>query len=134
VDDASLVGVLDGFADLNHQGQPLPGVEVVRIGIFDQRLALDELHGEEGLDAEAGVGTAGLVNLRNAGMVQPAQRLRLLFEAAQQFRAGPGCPNDLEGDVASRLVLLGLVHRAHSTFAQQANDAITTDARRQRRG
>src|SRR5580704_6410381 len=126
------MSVLHGFADLNHQGQPLARVEFVRVSIFDQRLALDELHGEEGLYAEAGVGAAGFVNLRNARMVEATQRLRLLFKAAQQFRAGPRGPNDLEGDAASRLILLGLVDGAHSTFAQQAEDVITSDARRQR--
>ena len=130
MDDPALVRVMHRVADLDHQLQPLPRVQLVLIGILDQRLAVDQFHCEERLHAEAGIRAARLVDLRDAGMLQPAKRLRLLLEPAQHLGAGPGGLNHLERDSAPRLVLLGLVDRAHPALAQQAHDAVTPDAGR----
>ena len=67
-------------------------------------------------------------------MLQPAERLRFLREAAQQLGAGESRLDDLERDRAARLILLGLVDGAHAAFADQANDAVAADRGRQRRG
>ena len=77
---------------------------------------MDQFHGEKRLNAETRVGAASLVDLRDAGMLQPAQRLRLLLEAAQHLGAGPGGLDHFERDTAPGLVLLGLVDRAHSAL------------------
>ena len=61
-----------------------------------------------GCGPDAGVGGAGLVDLRDAGVLQPAERLRFLFEAAQQLTADKAGLDDLQGDGAARLLLLGL--------------------------
>ena len=74
------------------------------VGVFQKGLAADELHGEVRLRAEAGVGRAGFVDLRDARVLQPAERLRFLFEAAQQLRAGKSGLDDLQRDGAARLI------------------------------
>ena len=38
VDDAALMGMLDRFADLDHQRQSLARVQMLRFGVFDQGL------------------------------------------------------------------------------------------------
>ena len=53
-------------------------------GVLVQGQAADELHGEERL---AVVGEAGLVDLRDAGVVQPAQDLGLVGEPLDAGRA-----------------------------------------------
>ena len=131
VDDAALMGVLNGFTDLNHQGQPLARVQVPCIGIFAQGLAVDDLHGEERLEPEPGIGRAGLIDLGDARMLEAAERLGFLLEAAKKFRAGPGGLDDLQRDSAPRLILLGLIHGPHPAFTQKADDPVTPDAWRE---
>ena len=106
------------------------GVEAVAAGVLVQRQAADELHGEERL---AVLGHAGLVDLGDAGVVQPAEDLGLVGEALEQRGRGEAGADDLEGDGAARVVLLGLVDGAHAALAEQAQDAVAADARRQRR-
>jgi eukaryotic-like serine/threonine-protein kinase len=76
--------MLDRFADLRHELQPLARVQLMRFGIFQQRLAADELHGEMGLRAESAIGRVCLMDLRNAGVLQTAERFRFPLEAPQQ--------------------------------------------------
>ena len=66
-------------------------------------------------------------------MLQPAEHLRFLCEAAQQLGAGQSRLDDLERDRAAGLLLLGLVDRAHAALADQTNDAVAADRGRQRR-
>ena len=90
MDDAPLVRMVHGFADLDHQLQPLPRAQVVRLGIPQQRRALNELHGEIRLRAESAIGGAGFIDLRDAGMVQAAERLGFVLEAPQQLAGWRG--------------------------------------------
>ena len=66
-------------------------------------------------------------------MAQPTEDLRLAGEALQQEVRGEAGPEDLEGDGAARVVLLGLVDGPHAALAEQAHDAVAADPRRQRR-
>ena len=75
---------------LRHQLQTLPRVQLVRAGVVHQRRAADELHREVRLRPGAGVGGAGLVDLRDAGMLQARQRLGFALEAPQQLRRWRG--------------------------------------------
>jgi hypothetical protein len=130
VDDATLMGMLNRFANLDHQGKPLASVQMLRFCVFDERLAVDNLHGKEGLGAEPGFGGAGLIDLSDARMVETAESLRLQLEPAQQFAVGPCGLDDLERDLAAGLVLLSLVDRTHSALAEQANNAVVADGGR----
>ena len=130
VDDALVVGVLHRVAHPRHQAHAGAEVEAVAAGVLVQGQAADELHREERL---AVVGEAGLVDLRDAGVVQPAQDLGLVGEALEERGRGEAGADDLEGDSAARAVLLRLVDGAHAALAQQADDGIVGDAHRGRR-
>jgi len=56
------------------------------LGKLNQRLAVDDFHREEGLRAEPGLGGAGFVDLRDAGMVETTEGLEFLFEPAENTR------------------------------------------------
>ncbi len=134
MNDAALVRIVDGVADLGHQLQPLLRARVVRRGVVRQGLpAGDELHGEVRLHSGSGIGGARFIHLRNARMVQPCQRVGLLRETPQQARAGPGAFDHFERNDAAGLILFSLVDRAHAAFAEQAKDAVVADASRDRR-
>jgi hypothetical protein len=84
------MGVLHGIADLRDQFQTLPRVERLRVRVFGQRLATNELHGEEGdrrgSGRGIGRGAARFVDVCDPGMLQLSRRLRLALEAARQVR------------------------------------------------
>ena len=125
------VRVLHGVADPRDQFEPLARVERVRCGIVPERFTQDELHREMRLRTEAGIGGAGLVDLRDARMLQPAERLRLALEAAQELRVGQAWLDDFQRDDPARVILFRLVDRAHASFADQAQHPVTPDGRRQ---
>jgi hypothetical protein len=130
MDDAALMGVLNGFTDLNHQSQALARVQVPRIGIFTKGLAADDFHGEVRLEAKPRIGRASLVDLRDTGVMEAAERLEFLVEAAEEFGAGPGGLDDLQRNSPTRSVLLGLIHRSHPALAQQANNPVAPNVGR----
>ena len=131
MDDRALVRVLDAVANLRHQLQPLPQVEPVRVAVGKQRLPVHQLHGEVRLAPKRGVGHPRVVDLRDAGVLQPAQRLRLVLEAAEHLAGGISRADHLQGHGAMRELLLRLVDRAHPALTEQANDAIPPNPRRQ---
>ena len=65
MDDAFLVGVVDGVTDLREECETLLRVELVLVGVVGQGPAIDELHGKERLRPEARVRDARLEHLRN---------------------------------------------------------------------
>ena len=87
MDDALVVGVLHRVADPRQQAHAGGEVQAVAVGVLVQGQAADELHGEERL---AVVGQPGLVDLRDAGVMQPGQDLGLVGEALT--RAGEANP------------------------------------------
>ena len=86
VDDALVVGVLHRVAHPRQQLQAgRRASAAVAAGVLVQGQAADELHGEERL---AVLGQPGLVDLGDAGVVQPAEDLRLVGEALEQRGRG----------------------------------------------
>ena len=102
VNQAALMRVVYRVADLHHDLQTLTDVQVVRFGIIPRRFAADEFHCEVGLRAKAGVHGTGFVDLSDAGMLQPAERLRFLFKSSYQFVAYQARLDDLESNSAAR--------------------------------
>src|SRR5271168_4396548 len=127
MNDSSLMSVRYRIADLCDELQARLYLETAFLGELNQRLARNELHCEIRLGAEAAVSGPGFVDLRDAGMLQPAQRVGLLFEAAQQLGVRKPRLDDFEGHDPMRILLLGQVDAAHAAFAKQAKDAITAD-------
>jgi len=76
---------------------------------------------------EADIGGAGLVDLRDAGMLESAERLRFALEPFEHLPAGQASPDDFQRDPTAGGLLLGLVHRPHAAFAKDADDAIASD-------
>ena len=89
-------------------------VEAPAAGVLVQGQSVDELHREEWL---AVVGEAGLVDLRDAGVMQPAQNLGLVGEPLDDGGGGEAEADDLEGHDAAWAILLRLVDGAHAALA-----------------
>ncbi len=87
-----------------------------------ERAALHQLHGEE----RAAVGQrAQLVDRHHAGMLELAADLRLLHEAADEVGAvAVAVEQDLQGQVASEVVVPAAVDGAHAAAGDLAEQAI----------
>ena len=122
MDDAPLVRVLHRVAGVSEELDLLAQPAPARPGV--ERLAVDELHRDEGLVAALGIARAGLVDLRDARMVEPAEDVRLLLEAPQQLPRRRAAADRLERDAPAREGLLGFVDDAHAAFADAAQDPV----------
>ena len=116
----------------NRSVEPLAKAEATAVGVVAQRRTADELHREVRLRAVAGVGRSRIVDLSDARMLQPAERLRFLCEAAQQLGAGQSRLDDLQRHRAAGLILLSLIDGAHAALTDQANDPVAADPGGQR--
>ena len=124
---AALMGMLHGVADAGHQAQALAQVEAMIAREARQRPAVDQLHREIRLHSFAGVERARLVDLGDAGMLEPGQDFRLELEAADRAGIEQAGADHLERDQAMRAILLGLVHHAHAANAQAFQDPVVAD-------
>jgi hypothetical protein len=127
VNDSALMGMIYGIADLRHQCETSPQVEMILFGELHQRQACNELHCEIRLCAEAGVGSSGFVDLSYPGMLQATKRVGLTFESTQQLGAHKPRLDHFESDDPVGLLLLGEIDASHAAFAKQANNAIVAD-------
>ena len=78
MDDALLVGVMDGLADGDEEFDALAGGELMAIGVGGQREAVDELHDEEGESLRGG---AGVEDLGDVGVVHEGEGAAFGVEA-----------------------------------------------------
>src|SRR4029077_7282482 len=78
--------------------------------------------------SKTGIHSSCLVDLSDAGMLQPAERLGLLFEPPQQLWTRHARPDDLQRNGSAGLVLFGFVNNAHSTFADDTENAISPNS------
>ncbi len=134
VDHPPGVGVGDGLADLLEDAQDAgQGVLRRRTGgeHLGEGLALDQLHGEVG--ATVGEG-AQLVDRDDAGVLELAADLRLLDEAADEGGVVPVLlQEDLDGEVASEVLVSALEHGAHAAagdLAEQPEPGVALLGRR----
>jgi hypothetical protein len=116
MDQTPLVCVMDGIANLDGKFQPLPRVQMMQFGVLAQFFAANELHSEVRLGPKACICGAGIVNLRDGGMLQAAKRLRL--------RACQARLDDFQRDGSAGLILLRFVNGAHSAFADETRDLV----------
>jgi hypothetical protein len=129
VDDALLVRRVEGGGHLRHQRG--------RLGVSDaadahearrQRLALEELHGEEG-DVVAPVARPVQPDVEDAadvGVGHLARELDLALEALEHLgiEGGDVVADGLEGHPLPEQEVLGLVDLAHPTLAEHAQDLV----------
>ena len=114
VDDPLIVRVLHRVAHPRHETHAGSEVEAAAAGKLVQRQPVDKLHREIRL---AVVGEAGLVDLRDARVMQPAQDLGLVGEPLDDGGRGEAAADDLEGHSAAWAILLRLVDGAHAALA-----------------
>jgi hypothetical protein len=123
MDDALVVRRLERLGDLLRDGQSLierqrPAREPLR-----QILAVDQFHHER---ANAG-GLFESVNVRDIGMVESRQRLRLPLEAGQPVGIlGERLRQDLDRHVAIEARVLRAIDFAHAARADGGGDLIGT--------
>ncbi|MCH2134539.1 MAG: hypothetical protein MK116_12405 [Phycisphaerales bacterium] len=113
--DATLVGMLNGTADLDEELQPLFRIEFVLIAIGQQLLALDVLHGEPG---PTSIGGAGFEDLGDARMIHARQGLALGLETSEGIAGIKAGLDDLEGHPS--LDGHGLFREVHGTHSADA--------------
>ena len=138
VDDAALVRVVDGLADGDELAQALADLRRARLVAAEvlprpggERLAENQLHREEVL---AVVRAARLVERRDVRVRKPGQRLGLPPEHPEVLVVDEvPAAHDLEGDLAGRVLLLGLVDDPHPALAELAEDAEAADLARELR-
>src|SRR5262249_20108390 len=109
MDNAAHVSVVNGFRNEGHQFQTLPRVQFMRIAVVLEGLAANEFQGEMGRRADPRMGGARLKDLRDSGVVQAPERMRLLLKPAHQFRAGKAGIENLERYGAAWIALLGFI-------------------------
>ncbi len=127
VNDTLLVGVVYGIADACHELEAYLDAEVVLFRVLPEFLSLDVLHGEVGQAGLAGIDLARIVDLRYAGMPEPAQHLGLEAEPFQQALGQQTGADHLERHAALGMVLLGQEDRAHAAFADLFENAVGAD-------
>ena len=132
MDDAELVAVIHGIADPGEQCQPLPNVQVLVIGILDQRAGVgDVLHREirhrVARDRRVLVHPR-LVDLGDVGVPQAGQSLDLVLEAPQRRLRRHPHPHHLQSHGAVRVLLDRLVHDAHPAHRDDPADVVVADA------
>jgi len=125
MDDALLVRVLNRFARLREEPQPIGDVQAVAIAVLRDRHARDVLHDEVG----AAVGRRPrVVHRSDVRMVHQRESLALGFEPRDDLARVHPELDQLERDTpADRRLLIGEVHDPHAAFADLPEHAIRTD-------
>jgi hypothetical protein len=124
MDDAAPVRGVEGVGYLNGEVEEEPQGKRAAGDLLVQQLAFEELHGEEGLVLMLLDGVDGA----DAGMVQGAGGAGLALEALQGGGvAGQVGGQELEGHAAVQPNVLGLIHHAHATGTELAEDAVVRD-------
>ncbi len=125
MDDALLVCVLHGVADLHEQREACANGELVLVGVSGDRLAGAEFHDEVGA---SGLGGAGVEDLGDVGMVHEGQGLSLLLEARDDLACVHAELDDLERNLAADgLLLLGHEDASEAAFADELQELVVAD-------
>jgi len=132
VDDALLMGVVDGQRYLAKEAKPLTDPQVVPIAVLVDREPGHELHDEVGA---ALLGASSVEDLGDIRVVHQCQGLLLGFEAADRVLRTNTLLDDLERYLPPhRLVLFREVDNAHTARAKTTQDLVGADALRHDRG
>ncbi len=125
MNDAALVGVLDGVGDVEDEGDAVAGGQGVVAAEIGEGFAFDVFDDEVG---EAGVGLSGVEDSSDVGMVGAFEGAAFELEAGGGFGVDGGVGNDLDGDEAvDGLVLLGEEDVAAAAAPDSAEDGVGSD-------
>src|SRR4029079_19697230 len=122
MNDAFLMGVLDGLADWNEQFKALANVEVVLIAVVGDRNTLDQFHHKIGTAARR---CAGIEHFGDVCMIHDRQRLTILLETCDDTSRVQSQLDYFEANAArDGLLLFGQPNGAESAFAKALEQAI----------
>jgi len=126
VNDAFLMGVLDGVADLHEKIQAGLGGQVVLVAVVGDFEAANQFHDEI---RTAIIRRPGVEHFGDVGMVHQGESLALGLEARNDALGTHPQLDDFEGDAAAdRLLLLCHVNRPTAAFADLLEQLVTPDA------
>ena len=131
MDHAALVRVVHRIRDATEQRQSKTDLlgrhHLGTLGeVLVEVLPHDEFHGEEVLPV---FGATRLVDATDVGVLQTCQRFGLAPEHADGALVHEAsATNDLERNLAARVLLFGFVNDTHTALAELAEDAVATDA------
>jgi hypothetical protein len=127
VDDALLMGVLHGLADLDEEPEPIGNGELGLVAVVGNRDAADQLHHEVGA---ARIRGAGVEDLGDVRVIHQREGLPLGLEPGDHLAGVHARLDDLQRDLAADgLGLLGHVHDAHAAFADHLQELVGADGR-----
>ena len=125
VNDAFLVRVLDGPANLNEQIQPLPGGKIVLVAVIGDLDAAHQFHDEI---RPAGFRGAGVQHLGDVRMVHQCQRLPLGFKTGDDILGVHAQLDDFEGhQSANGFLLLGHIDHPAAAFTDLLEQFVMAD-------
>ncbi len=90
----------------------------MRVAVLKQGLPIHQFHREVRLAPARRVGRPGVIDLPDTGVLQPAERQRLILEAAKHFAGGVPGADHFQSHGAPRRRLLRLVHHAHPALTE----------------
>ena len=126
MDDALLVGVLDGLADLHEELQALFDVQPLSIAILGDGDPRHVLHDEVG---SSRLRRPGVEHLGNVGVVHHRQCLPLGLEAGDHLPGVHAQLDDLQRHPpADGLLLLGQIDDGEAALADLLQDLVVADA------
>ncbi len=126
VDDALVVGVLNGLANRNEQLQALAGGKLLLVAVVGDLDPAHQFHDKIGPPA---LGGAGIEDLGDIGVVHQRQRLALGLEASHHLPGVHAQLDDLEGDTAADgFLLLGHIDHPAAAFANFLEQLVVADA------
>ena len=125
MDDALLVSMLDGVADLDEQLDPVVGGKLVLVAILGD---LDAPHQFHDKIRPARLRRAGVKDSGDVGMIHEGEGLTLGLETGDDALGIHAELDDLEGDAsADRFVLLSHIDHATAPFADLLEDLVAAD-------
>ncbi len=124
VDHGLVVGVFDAVADVDEELQPVLGREPVLVAVGRDGVALDVLHDEVGPTLRS---LAGIEHLRDAGVIHERECLSFDLETGDDLFGVHSRSDQLEGDLAAGLLLLGQPDLAHAALTDLLQEPIGSD-------
>ena len=125
VNDAFLMGVLDGLTNGDEEFQAFLGRQFVFVAILGDGDAPDQFHHEKGT---AVVGGPGVEDFGDVGGIHHGQGLTFRFETGDDLFGVHAQLDDLQGHLAGdRFSLFGHVNGAHTTLTDTLEHFVSSD-------